>query len=81
MMGLHYGSKGLKLDGLIKNDRWLTGPKFLWEEDEYWPAMVEILILKDDDPEVRKENQIYVTSARRYYGTTYDVLLAGNSVS
>ena len=28
------GSKGLKLDVLIKNDRWLTGPKFLWEEEE-----------------------------------------------
>ena len=25
--------------------------------------MVEILILKDDDPEVRKENQIYTASA------------------
>ena len=59
------GSKGLKLDVLIKNDRWLTGPKFLWEEEECWPAMVEIPILKDDDPEVRKENQIYVASARR----------------
>lgn len=59
------GSKGLKLDVLTKNDRWLTGPKFLWEEEECWPAMVEILILKDDDPEVRKEHQIYVASARR----------------
>ena len=26
-------------------------------------SMVEIPILKDDDPEVRKENQIYVASA------------------
>ena len=59
------GSKGLKLDVLTKNDRWLTGPKFLWEEEECWPAMVEIPILKDDDPEVKKENQIYVASARR----------------
>ncbi|XP_067023048.1 uncharacterized protein [Acropora muricata] len=48
------GSKGLKLDVLTKNDRWLTGPKFLFEEEECWPAMVEIPILKDDDPEVRK---------------------------
>ena len=59
------GSKGLKLDVLIKNNRWLTGPKFLWEEEECWPTVVEIPILKDDDPEVRKENQIYVASARR----------------
>ena len=59
------GSKGLKLDVLIKNDRWLTGPEFLWEEEERWPAMAEIPILKDDDPEVRKENQIYVASTSR----------------
>ena len=59
------GSKGLKLDVLIKNDRWLTGPEFLWEEEEHWPAMAEIPILKDDDPEVRKENQIYVASTSR----------------
>ena len=59
------GSKGLKLDVLIKNNRWLTDPKFLWEEEECWPVVVEIPILKDDDPEVRKENQIYVASARR----------------
>lgn len=59
------GSKGLKLDVLTKNDRWLTGPKFLWREEECWPAMVEILTLTDDDPEVRKENQTYVASTRR----------------
>ena len=52
------GSKGLKLDVLIKNDRWLTGPKFLWGEEDCWPAMVKIPTLKDDDPKVRKENQI-----------------------
>lgn len=50
----------MDLDVLIKNDRWLTGPKFLWEEEECWPAMVEIPVRKDEDPEVRKENQIYV---------------------
>ena len=59
------GSKGLKLDVLIKNDRWLTGPKFLWEDEECWPAIVEIPIRKDDDPEVRKENQVYVVSTSR----------------
>lgn len=59
------GSKGLKLDALTKNDRWLTGPKFLWEDEACWPKMVEIPCLKDEDPEVRKENQIYATSVSR----------------
>ena len=79
-----HGSKGLKLDVLIKNDRWLTGPKFLWKEEECWPAMVEIPILKDDDPEVRKESQIYVASARHdvmeelmtYYSSWWKLKLA-----
>ena len=59
------GSKGIKLDVFIKNDRWLTGPKFLWEYKERWQVMIAIPILKDGDPEVRKENQIYVASASR----------------
>ena len=25
------GSKGLKINAMLKNDRWLKGPKFLWE--------------------------------------------------
>ena len=53
------GSKGLKLDDMLKNDRWLRGPEFLWGNESLWPRMVEIPALKDDDPEVRKETQIY----------------------
>ena len=78
------GSKELKLDVLIKNDRWLTGPKFFWEEEKCWPALVEIPILKDNDPEVRKENQIYMASASRdvmeelmmYYSSWWKLKLA-----
>ena len=53
------GSKGLKLDDMLKNDRRLRGPEFLWGNESLWPRMVEIPALKDDDPEVRKETQIY----------------------
>ena len=53
------GSKGLKLDDMLKNDRWLRGPEFLWGNESLWPRMVEIPALKDEDPEVRKETQIY----------------------
>ena len=54
------GSKGLQLDDILKNDRWLRGPEFLWGNESLWPRMVEIPALKDDDPEVRKETQIYI---------------------
>lgn len=30
------GPKGLKLDAILKNDRWLKGPKFLWEVESQW---------------------------------------------
>ena len=52
------GSKGLKLDDMLKNDCWLRGPEFLWRNESLWPRKIEIPALKDD-PEVRKETQIY----------------------
>ena len=52
------GSKGLKLGTLIKNDGWLIGPQFLWEDEAWWPKMIDIPCVKDDDPEIRKESQV-----------------------
>ena len=56
------GSKGLKMDAMLKDDRWLRSPKFLWEDESHWPKMVEIPVLEDDDPVVRKEAQVYVST-------------------
>ena len=56
------GSKGLKIDAMLKNDRWLHGPKFLWGNESHWPKMIDIPVLEDGDPEVRKETQIYVST-------------------
>lgn len=53
---------GLKLDAKLKNNRCLKGPKFLWETESHWPSMIEIPTLKDGDPEVRKEAQIYAAA-------------------
>ncbi len=50
---------------MITNDRWLRGPEFLWKEQTHWPQMGKIPVLKDDDPEVRKEAQVYLTTAPR----------------
>lgn len=59
------GSKGLKLGALIKNDRWLIGPEFLWEDEARWPNMIDIPCVKDDDPEIRKQSQVYTASVSR----------------
>ena len=53
------GSKLLKLDAMLKNNRWLKGPKFLWETEGHWPRTIEILTSRDGDPEARKEAQVY----------------------
>ena len=59
------GSKGLKIDTMLKDDRWLKGPKFLWEDESHWPRMIKVPVLEDDDVEVRKEAQIYVSTVQR----------------
>lgn len=62
----HDGSKGLKLGTLIKNDRCLIGPEFLWKVEARWPKMIDIPCVKDDDPEIRKESQVYTASVSRH---------------
>ena len=57
-------SKGVKLDTMITKDRWLRAPEFLWKDQTHWPQLEKVPVLKDKDPEVRKEAQIYVTSER-----------------
>ena len=56
------GSKGLKLDNLIKNNRWLQGPEFLWKNEDQWPQTRDIPAMKEDEPEVRKEARIYTAT-------------------
>ena len=41
------GSKGTKVNLMVQNDRWLTGPKFLKESESEWPRLQEIPVLKD----------------------------------
>ena len=51
----------VKIDTMLKDDRWFKGPKFLWEDESHWPKMIKIPVLEVDDVEVRKEAQIYVS--------------------
>ena len=52
------GFKGMKLEALMGNNRWISGSLGL--ERSSWPAVIKVSELKDDDPEVRKEIEIYV---------------------
>ena len=49
---------------MLRNDHWLKGPKFLWEDESHWPKVVKIPLLKDDGVEVGKEAQIFVSTVQ-----------------
>ena len=55
-------TKGLRLQEMGKDNRWLNGPTFLWKEEDSWPARIQVPQLKDSDFEVRKESRTYVTT-------------------
>ena len=55
--------KGLKLEEIANGGRWLKGPDFLWKDKSCWPAKVSHAVIEDDDPELRKANLVYTTSA------------------
>ena len=50
---------------MLRNDHWLKGPMYLWEDESHWPKMIEVLVLRDIDVEVRKEAQVYVSTLQR----------------
>ena len=48
-------SRGLAVDSLIKKNRWIRGPDFLWEQKSRWPAQpTTVREVPDDDPEIKK---------------------------
>ena len=59
-------SKGLRLQEMAKDNRWLNGPTFLWKEEDNWLTKIEVPRLRDSDAEVRKESRIYVTTVAQY---------------
>ena len=56
-------SRGLKVDDLLINTRWFYGPDFLQCDESVWPSNPLIVQeLSGDDPEVRRDSTVYVTS-------------------
>ena len=48
-------SRGIDVDTLLKQSRWLNGPKFLWDGEENWPEQPLILNpVSETDPETKK---------------------------
>ena len=58
-------SRGLTVDTMIQNSRWLSGPEFLTKEEHLWPRdpSHHQLELSTDDPEVKRDVQTYIQTA------------------
>lgn len=55
-------SRGLAIDSLIKKNRWIRGPDFLWEQESRWPAQpITVREISDDDPEIKRETHTFFT--------------------
>ena len=66
-------SRGLTAEALLKSERWITGPSFLWNPEVTWswPEMAAPAIA-DNDPEVKNGSQVFSTSAADDGGVTFN---------
>ncbi|XP_044180257.1 uncharacterized protein LOC122961557 [Acropora millepora] len=53
-------SRGLSAEEFIHKNRWINGPSFLWEAEDFWPRQPDIPAeIREDDPEVKKERKAF----------------------
>ena len=48
------GSRGMSAMQFLKNPRWITGPRFLWQPEDEWIEPTPIEVIPLDDPEVKQ---------------------------
>lgn len=53
-------SRGVTMDDLLTNQRWIEGPELLWKPEEEWPASSMDSAISADDPEVKRELTVNV---------------------
>lgn len=59
-------SRGLRVGDFIEHNRWIVGPSFLYKSEEDWPADRADMVIKIDDPEIKREvlvNAVSVTDS------------------
>eukprot|EP00112_Aurelia_sp_Birch-Aquarium-sp1_P012064 Seg2533.1 transcript_id=Seg2533.1/GoldUCD/mRNA.D3Y31 product="hypothetical protein" protein_id=Seg2533.1/GoldUCD/D3Y31 len=64
-------SRGLSVDNLLSNTRWIKGPEFLWETELTWPKCDAVLgEIPEGDDEVKKAMHSYSTHVEMTEGMT-----------
>ena len=56
-------SRGMSVNDLIANQRWLEGGTFLQQEKSAWPQTPDLKQIPDDDPELKQQK--VMLSAKR----------------
>ena len=55
-------SRGIRATDAQRLRFWLTGPKFLWENESKWPNTNDSVELDEKDIEIRKDCIVYATN-------------------
>lgn len=64
-------SRGLSVDSLLNNTRWIRGPQFLWQSESAWPEYHAVLgEVPQDDSEVKKAMHAYSAHVEQTDGMT-----------
>ena len=70
-------SRGMSVNDLIANRRWLEGPAFLQQEESAWPQTSDLKQIPDDDPELKQLKSCLVQKGQTTF--VMDTLLTRRS--
>ena len=59
-----YSSRGMEANNVNAMKMWFEGPSFLWRSTSTWNIHKSKGRLSPEDPEVKKEGHVYVTSLK-----------------
>ena len=70
-------SRGQSSKELLENKKWIGGPSFLWNPNEFWPQQpIATVPLSDADPEIKKEvKPVYFTTNQNESSTPLSEIL------
>ena len=64
-------SRGLDAKSLTEHQRWLTGPAFLWQPEETWPAQpLSYGEIPGNDPEIMRQVNVLATATNAEASTS-----------
>ncbi|XP_074655650.1 uncharacterized protein LOC141909164 [Tubulanus polymorphus] len=57
-------SRGLSIDEMNRDCRWLKGPDFLWKTEESWPTQPDLGVVESSDVEVKRSSKACASSCK-----------------